>query len=169
MARIEAGDLELRIRPQSIANIIARGLDKLKVLIEDREIAVRTPAGLPEVLADADLTSLTIRQLVTNALKFSRPESPIEICASLDDGFVKISVKDQGAGIAVKERARIFERYYRAPNAERIPGTGLGLHIAKTVVEAHGGRIWVEGEPGKGSEFSFTLPTVTPRQKDGTS
>lgn len=159
MARIEAGDLELQVRPHAVRGVIALAMEKLKILIEDRDIKLDIPANLPDILVDGELTALTLRQLITNALKYSNPESPIEVAACLQDSFVKISVKDSGPGIPAKERIRIFERYYRvSQNADRVPGTGLGLHIAKNIVEAHGGKIWVESKPGQGSEFFFTLP-----------
>jgi two-component system sensor histidine kinase KdpD len=159
MARIEAGDLELHVRPQQVAEFITLALEKLKILIEDREIKQYIPNELPMVLADGELAALVVRQLVTNALKYSNPEYPIEIRAVIQDGFVRIGVKDRGPGIPIRERALIFERYYRgSENADRVPGTGLGLHIAKNIVEAHGGRIWVESELGQGSEFLFTFP-----------
>ncbi len=166
MARIEAGDLELNVRPQRVGDLVSSALEKLEILVEDREIKINIPAALPKVLADGELAALTIRQLVTNALKYSNPESPIEIQARIEDGFVKISVKDRGPGIPVRERSRIFERYYRMSQNARVPGTGLGLHIAKNIVEAHGGNIWVESEPGQGSEFFFTLPAEEQGQKE---
>jgi two-component system sensor histidine kinase KdpD len=170
MAQIEAGDLQLNIRPQSIHNLIASALEKLKILLEDREPKVSVSADLPPVLADAELVGLTIRQLVTNALKYSDPEKPIEIRAAADGPFIKVTVKDGGAGIPARERVRIFERYYRMPKgADRVPGTGLGLHIAKNIVQAHGGSIWVESEAGKGSEFFFTLPIAIEGQKEATA
>jgi two-component system sensor histidine kinase KdpD len=160
MAQIEAGDLELHVRVQAVGDLITSALEKLKILIEDRNIKMDVPADLPRVIADRELAALTIRQLMTNALKYSNPESPIEIRATSQDGFVRISVKDQGPGIPSKEKSLIFERYYRlSQNAERVPGTGLGLHIAKNIIDAHGGNIWVESRPGEGSEFFFTLPT----------
>jgi len=160
MAQIEAGDLELHVRAQAVRDLITSALEKLKILIEDRNIKMDVPADLPRVIADRELAALTIRQLMTNALKYSNPESPIEIRAAKQDGFVRISVKDQGPGIPSKEKSLIFERYYRlSQNADRVPGSGLGLHIAKNIIDAHGGNIWVESRPGEGSEFFFTLPT----------
>src|SRR5262245_56669487 len=99
MARIEAGDLALQLRPQRVQELVAQALYRLRILIEDREIRIHIPEDLPDVLADGELAGLTIRQLLTNALKYSNPDSPIEICASLQIGFLKLSVKDQGPSI----------------------------------------------------------------------
>jgi two-component system sensor histidine kinase KdpD len=162
MARIEAGDLKLQIRAQDVPEMITSVLAQVKVLADERQIKVDVPPDLPQVLADAELAGLTIRQLLTNALKYSDPESPIEVRATREGSFVKISVKDKGPGIPLRERQRVFERYYRMPeNAARVPGTGLGLHIARNIVEAHGGKIGVRSEPGQGCDFFFTLPAVT--------
>ena len=161
MARIEAGDLHLEIRPESVATLVASALNQLKILLEDREIKIEVPAKLPEVLADAELAGLTLRQLVTNALKYSNPESPIIVRAGARDHYVTISVKDSGPGIPQKELSRVFDRYYRlAESGDRVPGTGIGLTIARDIVKAHGGEIWAESAAGEGSEFFFTLPTA---------
>jgi two-component system sensor histidine kinase KdpD len=159
MARIEAGDLHLDRRPQMVDELINAALQKLRILLEDREVHIETDPSLPAVMADAELIGLTIRQLLTNALKYANPESPIVIRASASGGMVKISVKDFGPGIAAKDRQRIFEKYYRIQdNTDRIPGTGMGLTIARDIVDAHGGDIGVESAIGQGSEFFFTLP-----------
>jgi two-component system, OmpR family, sensor histidine kinase KdpD len=161
MARIEAGELKLHERPEQIRDIVDSALEKLKILLEDREIRTDVPDSLPAVLADAELVGLTIRQLITNALKYSHPESPIAVIARMDGARMKISVRDSGPGIPDKERSRIFEKYYRGTNgSQRIPGTGLGLSIARDILRAHGGEIWVENAPAGGSEFCFTLPAV---------
>ena len=161
MARIEAGDLRLDRRPQDVRQLIAAALAKLRIQLEDREVRIEVEPNLPEVIADADLIGLTLRQLLTNALKYANPESPITVRAAAVEGAVKISVKDFGPGIAPKNLRRIFEKYYRVEdNASRIPGTGIGLSIARDIVKAHGGEIWVESNSGEGSEFFFTLPVV---------
>ena len=161
MARIEAGDLHLDKRPYAVRALIDSALEKLRILLQDREVRIEVPANLPEVLADAELAGLTVRQLVTNALKYANPESPIIIRAAAEDKSVRISIKDSGPGIPPKGLSHIFERYYRMPDsADRVPGTGMGLAIAKDIVEAHGGRIWVESAAGQGSEFFFTLQSI---------
>jgi len=161
MARIEAGDLRLEKRPQAAADLIQASLQKLRILLEDRDVRIEAGADLPDVMADAELVELTIRQLVTNALKYASPESAIIIKAIAADDTVQISVKDFGPGIAPKDLRRIFEKYYRVEHhTRRIPGTGIGLTIARDIVEAHGGEIWVKSVVGEGSEFFFTLPVT---------
>src|SRR5438093_9872246 len=161
MARIEAGDLRLERRPQGATDLIKTAVQKLKILLEDRDVRIQAGVDLPDVLADAELVELTVRQLLTNALKYANPESPIIIRAAAADGVVKISVKDFGPGIAPKNLLKIFEKYYRVEdNTARIPGTGIGLSIARDIVKAHGGDIWVESVLGEGSEFFFTLPVA---------
>lgn len=161
MARIEAGDLQLERHPQVVADLISAALKKLRILLEDRDVRIEARSDLPQVIADAELIGLTIRQLMTNALKYANPESPIVIRARAKDGFVNISVKDSGPGIATKDLSRVFEKYYRVEDSKgRIPGTGMGLTIARDIVKAHGGEIGVESVDGQGSEFFFTLPAV---------
>jgi len=159
MARIEAGNVRLEKAPQAVAELVFSALNKLKLLLEDREVRVELSEHLPTVLADAELVGLALRQLVTNALKYSNPESPIILRARAEEGWVTISVKDYGPGIPEAELTRIFERFYRVTDrAGRIPGAGMGLTIAREIVAAHGGKIWVESRAGQGSEFFFTLP-----------
>jgi two-component system sensor histidine kinase KdpD len=161
MARIEGGDFRLRRSAFSPADLINAALLKLRILLEERDVRVEIEPNLPDVFADSELVELTIRQLLTNALKYANPDSPVVIRANAQIGMVQISVKDFGPGIPAKDLSHIFEKYYRVEGSGRIPGTGMGLAIARDIVEAHGGEIWVESVLGTGSEFFFTLPTST--------
>jgi two-component system, OmpR family, sensor histidine kinase KdpD len=157
MARIEAGDLRLHTEPERVGHLIDTALKNLRTLLEDREIVIDVPEDLPAVIADIELAGLALRQLVTNALKYSNPESPITIRARPEENVVRVGVKDSGPGIARQELSRIFEKYYRIANNGRIPGTGMGLTIAQDIIKAHGGAMRVDSILGSGSEFSFTL------------
>jgi two-component system sensor histidine kinase SenX3 len=122
---------------------------------------VQTP-GIAPLLVDPDLIVLALRQLIDNALKYSGPGTPVICRAQSIDGRVRISVIDRGAGIPERDRERIFEKFYRRASVRNsLPGTGLGLHIAREIVRIHGGDLWMEpsrnGSP-QGSEFSMSLP-----------
>jgi signal transduction histidine kinase len=113
--------------------------------------------------ADEYGAQMALNNLIDNAVKYSPAGSTIKVQAEADtDGFIILSVKDQGMGIAPEYQARIFDRFYRidGSDAQSVYGQGLGLYIAKRLVEAMGGEIWVESEVGKGSQFAFTLPKM---------
>jgi signal transduction histidine kinase len=116
--------------------------------------------GLPPVDADPARLERVFTNLVSNALKYSPSDAPVRIAASRQAGVAVVSVTDRGAGIAADDVTRLFQRFYRARLTQRAEGLGLGLYIARMLVEAHGGRIWVESVPGEGSTFSFTVPLV---------
>ena len=102
-----------------------------------------------------------LKQLVDNAARYSPADSPITISAECRGRNIIVSVCDKGKGIEDEGRARIFNKHFRGRNSRyQVPGTGLGLSIAKGIVEAHGGRIWLESEPGAGSVFRFSLPVT---------
>lgn len=139
--------------------LISAALSQLRLLIEDRPIELRLDNELPMLHIDRQLSELVLRQLIGNALKYSPPSSPIFLTAERDHNFALIRIRDAGAGIPRNEQEAIFEKFYRSPDARvRVAGTGMGLAIAREIIEAHGGRIWVESQPGEGAEFSFTLP-----------
>ncbi|MHB1134533.1 MAG: sensor histidine kinase [Chloroflexota bacterium] len=159
-ARLDAGSLQLNSAPldldyllQDLAGRAWHGRD-----VERIELSVQR--DMPLVLADAEKVERVLANLISNALKYSPVDKPILVRVVSGEGEVVTSVRDEGPGIAVEERASLFQRYYRAglPRDVKREGLGLGLYIAKGLVEAHGGRIWVESEVGQGSTFSFTLP-----------
>jgi two-component system sensor histidine kinase KdpD len=159
MVRIEAGKLHLEKRPQDIGEIIGSTLAELRPVLHERPVEVRLQDALPAADADFDFVQQVLRQLVDNALKYSPPGSPLTISARSGDGRIVVSVADRGSGIDEQEQMRIFDKFFRAREHRfRVPGTGMGLAIAKGIVEAHGGKIWVTSEPGQGSVFSFALP-----------
>ena len=160
MSQIDAGTVRIDRAPLQVAGLVERVLDQFKTRTEGREIQVRVDHRLPAVMADPDLMALVLRQLLDNALKYSPPGSPIVITGESKDGRVVLRIHDQGPGIPLRERDRIFEKFYRwQATSSHIPGTGLGLYIAREITRAHGGDVWVEGEPGSGSEFCVSLPT----------
>ena len=114
--------------------------------------------GLPKVMADRERIQQTLSNLVGNAIKFSAAGSKIVVVArSSDNEGVVISVVDSGKGITADQLPRVFDRYWQSSRTDR-HGAGLGLAIAKGIVETHGGRIWIESKPGEGTTASFTLP-----------
>jgi two-component system phosphate regulon sensor histidine kinase PhoR len=121
-------------------------------------LAVDCPADLPAVRADAERIEQVLINLLHNAVKFTPSGGEIEVSARKEGGWVQFSVRDTGVGIQPEDLPRVFERFYKADQSRSGGGTGLGLSIARHTVEAHGGRIWAESLPGKGSTFSFTLP-----------
>jgi two-component system sensor histidine kinase KdpD len=157
MARIEAGKLHLDKRPVMVSEIVASALSAIGA--DGHRWQLKVPEGLPPVDADPEFATQVLRQLAENAVKYSPPGSPVGIFAELRNAKIVIGVSDRGPGIEENERARIFDRFFRGRRHRfDTQGTGMGLAIAKGIVEAHGGRIWVESEPGQGSVFYFSLP-----------
>ncbi len=130
-------------------------------------MSVNIAPDLPLLNIDRKLSELVLRQLLSNALKYSLPSSPIDLTAERRDSFVAFQVSDVGPIISKAEQKLIFSTYYRAPEVRvRIPGAGMGLSISREIVEAQGGRIWVESETGRGTHFLFTLPITTTQDSE---
>ena len=166
VARIEAGDLHLDLQAHTPADLVLPAIHRLGPSRADRDIRFEVPP-LPPVLADRELIGLVLRQLVGNSLKYARPDSPVTVRARNNGDTVTFSVIDQGPGIPERELPRIFEKYYRLSNHTKgVPGTGLGLTIAKEIVEAHRGKMSVKSRAGEGSEFSFVLPCAHTESKE---
>jgi signal transduction histidine kinase len=161
-SRLQSGPLELRKRPVEVRAFLHDILGKAAGVLETARIRVEAPLGVPPIDADPERLERVVMNLLTNAARHGGNDAAIEVSLERRDRDVAVSITDHGRGIAPEEQPRIFERFYRAPGGARSAGLGLGLFIARKLVEAHGGRIWVESEVGKGSTFTFTLPLVTP-------
>ncbi len=159
VVRWEGGQLELMREPVELPPYFDDLLRRMSPAMETSRIQVAMPAGLPPVFADYARLERIMVNLLSNALKYSNPGTPVLLRARQQDGEVMVSVSDQGQGIAAEEIPRLFTRFYRA-KGRKAEGIGLGLYITRVLVEAQGGRVWVESEVGKGSTFYFTLPVV---------
>jgi two-component system sensor histidine kinase KdpD len=161
-ARLDAGEATPKRMLMSLSEVVGR-LISTADHHSGHPIANSVTNGSIHLLADGEMLNLGLSQLVDNAIRYSTPGTPITILATADEKDVRISVRNLGETIPVSERLRIFERYYRIPGtAHKANGTGLGLFVAKKIVEAHGGRLWVEGENGS-TTFVALLPRDTRR------
>jgi signal transduction histidine kinase len=161
LSRIEAGQVELRPAPLSLADLVHEVVEGLLPLARDKGLAIeaRSSPGLPLLQGDRDKLHQVLTNLLQNAVKFTPPGGMIAVDARLDSGALLTSVTDTGCGIAPEEAERIFEKFYRGSGAPaEARGAGLGLAIARSLVELHGGRIWAEPLPAGGSRFTFALP-----------
>ncbi len=161
LAKMEAGEVTLSLKPFDINELVRRCVIKLETLLLDKNIFVE--ADFEEegmyVNADADAIERVIYNLVHNAIKFTPENGRIKITTKAQKSKVLVSVKDNGAGIEKDELDMIWERFYKTDKSRSRDktGTGLGLAIVKNIINEHGQQIWVESEPGKGAEFIFTL------------
>ena len=161
MAKLEAGEFELKFEAVSIQEIIDRALQQSKKPLSERNVEVRVTPGLPLVRADVNRAQEVLVQLIDNANLYSSKEKPITITAELNGDCVITSVADSGPGIDPFEQSLIFDKFYRGRDHRYlVRGTGMGLPIAKALVEAHHGTISVTSQLGHGSVFSFTLPVA---------
>jgi two-component system sensor histidine kinase KdpD len=162
MTRLEAGAIRLRREPTQLTDVIEIAMAHLPEMSTERRCRVKVPPGLPLVLIDSVLLSHALANLFDNALKFSPTDAPIEVEARQADGHVLIGVADRGIGVPADELDRVFEKFYRRKQADAVQaaatGTGLGLAVAKGIVEAHGGRIWAEQRRGGGIVVRVSLP-----------
>ena len=161
VSRIRAGMPGLNREPLSPVGAIERAIAAIRPVAKRRVIACEADPDLPPAWGDPERMQQVLGNLLSNALNYSKSPSPVTVSARLVGKDIRFAVADRGVGLRADEYERIFEPFYRGDGAKvgRVRGTGLGLAICKGIVEAHGGRIWVESEPGKGSTFYFTLPT----------
>ncbi len=159
MARLEAGQYELELRAVPIQQVIDAALVHSANSLGSRPITVQVAPGIPPVRADLNRAKQALIQLINNADRYSPKDRPILISVESVGNLVRTSVVDHGPGIEDLEQGMIFDKFYRGKDQRYVvPGTGMGLPIAKAIVEAHGGSITISSQPGRGSAFSFTLP-----------
>jgi PAS domain S-box-containing protein len=158
LVRLEAGLVKLTPRAVPLASFAAELRDRLRGTLAVERLRLEVPEALPAASADPPRLERILVNLITNALKYSPPETETTLSGTLVDGQVQLTVADHGPGIPADEVDRVFERFYRSPSATRKEGLGLGLYITRLLVEAHGGHIRVESEVGRGSAFHVLLP-----------
>ena len=169
IARIESGRVEMKMAPHQVRAVVDNIADLLAPQITAKEIrlAVNIPLTVEEFYVDVSQAERIFINLISNAVKFTPKQGTITVSArggsasGGDRGYITFSVSDTGIGIAGEDLKKLFNEFYRVENEinQTVKGTGLGLTLAKNIVEAHRGRIWVNSQPGMGTTFSFTLPS----------
>jgi len=162
LSKMDADRLDLEIQRLGVPHFVESCVETAQrpAAEKDLRISVNLQERLPDIAADRRRLAEVLQNLLDNAIQYTSPGGQIMLSASADASEVKFTVSDTGIGIPQADQPRIFERFYRvdAARSREVGGTGLGLAIAKHLVEAHGGRIWVESEVGQGSQFYFTVP-----------
>jgi signal transduction histidine kinase len=167
LSKIEAGQLVLELSDYSVQDIAQTVRSTLEPLAADKKLAFKVEMApqLPPGRGDGRRLTQVLINLVGNAIKFT-DAGEVAIKAEANNGSFHVSVRDTGPGISAADQARLFQEFQQADNAitRKKGGTGLGLAISKRIIEMHGGKIWVESQPGQGSTFAFTLPVVVEQQ-----
>lgn len=169
-ARIQAGALRLQFTDVRLDELAMKIVDDFRTVDAGQHtFRVDFPGDFPVVQADPERIRQVLSNLLSNAIKYSPPGTEIRVAGWFDPRVVGVSVSDEGPGIPLEDQGRIFDRFVRGESAgtRRTEGAGLGLFICKALVEGHGGKIWVESRPERGSTFYFTLPRVEQRRLPG--
>lgn len=167
LSRLEAGMLSIDPHPENFDQVIDTVLPQLAVLSAGHDLVLDLPERLPTVNADGDRIGQVLSNLVGNAARYAPPGTAIRVAAQQVDDVLCVSVSDEGPGIPPDERENVFEAFRQANNHKdgKGQGAGLGLAIARGLVEAHGGRIWIEDRDGPGTTLTFALPVVRVAEK----
>ncbi len=163
MSQLEAGEIELDFRAVPVRELVDKALENCRTSLASREISLQIAESLPPVRADLQRAREVLTQLLENANLYSAKDQPIVVSADHSGPYVAFSVADHGPGIDNMEQGLIFDKFYRGRDQRTVvQGTGMGLPIAKAIVEAHGGTIGVTSQLNHGSVFTFTLPVARP-------
>jgi two-component system, OmpR family, sensor histidine kinase KdpD len=159
MTRLDSGGIEIKRDWVPLEELVGSALTRLEKKLGDRAVQVKLPEELPLVSVDPVLFEQLLENIIDNAIKYTPPESPIEIKAELNHQRLNLEIADRGPGLSPGSESRIFEKFVRG-NHTGIGGVGLGLPICKGIAEAHGGSLWAENRPGGGALFHVMLPLV---------
>jgi two-component system sensor histidine kinase KdpD len=166
-SRIEAGAITLSRQPSEVQDLVGAALEQLGSRASTRSINIDIPAEMPYISVDFGLIVQTLANILDNAMKYSPPDSPIEIKARQLDGDIHIEITDHGVGIPEQDLPHVFDKFHRIKRPDNVAGTGLGLSISKGIVEAHGGHIKAEKGTDGGTIIRLTLPVGGPGAKTG--
>jgi two-component system phosphate regulon sensor histidine kinase PhoR len=160
LSRIETGQAELKLEAVNLNLLVEDVIARLGPQVERQQLIIdkKLAADLPSVQADKERIRQTIVNLIHNAIKFTDPGGKITVATRADAGSATVDISDTGPGISKSDLPHVFERFYKGDRARSGEGSGMGLAIAKHIVEVHGGSIWAQSEEGRGSTFSFSLP-----------
>ena len=160
MTRVESGYLSVHKQWQPLEEVVGTALARLSQPLSAHPIHITIAADLPFVPFDGILIEQVLMNVLDNAAQYAPAGTPIDIHAWIDDGEALVQIADRGPGLAPDDLGRVFEKFYRGAHSTAISGrgVGLGLAICRAIIQAHGGRIWVENRPGGGACFLFSLP-----------
>ncbi len=162
MSQIDAGKFRIERVLTDPDELVRAVLNTFAARAEDRKLVLHSSGNLPQVPVDRELLELALRQLIDNALKYSPQGSPVDVFTGVENGRVTIRIHDEGPGVPERERDRVFDRFYRQDGVKaRIPGTGMGLYIAREIVRAHAGDVWIEPN---GANVALPLLNMSPNE-----
>jgi signal transduction histidine kinase len=161
-SRLQAGALPLEMDQVALGALAERVASRFRTQTQVHEIVVNFPPDFPAAEGDSGRLEQVLNNMVSNAIKYSPKGGHIEISGRVLPSEVVVTISDQGVGIPFEEQPRVFERFFRGTRErhQRTPGAGLGLYLVKAIVQAHGGRTWVESNPEEGAAFSFAIPRL---------
>jgi len=160
MTKLEAGQVTLSKQPTDLRSLVNRAVETLHPLSDRKEhtVSFHWPEALSQVEVDRRRIEQVLTNMLSNAIKFTPKQGQIDLSITETAGSLRVCVADNGPGIAAEDRARVFDKFYVVADGRGLSGLGLGLYLAREIVELHGGRIWVDSQLGEGSTFCFEVP-----------